>query len=321
MASGRLRSQLAENDAGPEDGRAASVRFPNPRLALLFVLALVAGVLAGVLPQAEVARACTCAPFTPLEALARSDAVFHGRVTRMRWIDTPHPEGFDAEVTLQVYDSWKGPAGPTFTLYTAGVSTFCDFPMSVGERYLVFAAEDTPGYYVRRPCSHTHEYDEDVARELGPPVIVAPVDEPPPVTCSPCDPPPSPSDALLEASAVFHGWAIDIEHLGDGRIGPRRVTFEIVRWWKGGSERFVSLEVPHGYWSCFDEGFGMSTRIQRDGYIVYADRDPESGALLAQRCGRTQRFSEDEARALGLGSPPEGATEWRLFLPAVGVYR
>lgn len=60
---------------------------------------------------------------------SRADAVFHGRVTRMRWIDTPHPEGFDAEVTFQVFERWKGPEVPTFTLYSVGVQTLCDFPL------------------------------------------------------------------------------------------------------------------------------------------------------------------------------------------------
>jgi len=178
------------------------------------------------------------------------------------------------------------------------------------QRYLVFAKEESPGHFIRPPCSGTHEYNADFARGLGPPVVVAPVEEPPAVTCDPCEAPPPPSDALLSASAVFHGWAIEIEHMGEGRVGPRRITFEVVRWWKGGLESVVTLDVPYGDWTCFDSPFGMSRREFRDdGYIVYADRDLESGALVAQRCGRTARFGRDEASALGPGSPPDGATE------------
>ena len=310
MPTGRLRSMRKLDEAAQASQVPEAPRGQLRRLIPLFALALAVGFLAGVLPAAEVARACSCASFTPAERLERSDAVFHGRVTRMRWIETPDPDAFNAEVTFQVFDWWKGPEGPTFTLYTAGVQTFCDWPLVVGERYIVFADEESPGHFVRRMCSGTGEHDPDFALALGPPVVVAPFDEPPAVTCDPCDAPPPPSDALLSASAVFHGWAIDIEHLGEGRVGPRRITFQVVRWWKGGSESVVSLEVPHGYWFCFDQPFGLSrSEFRNDGYIVYADRDPESGALVAQRCGRTARFDEDEAGALGPGTSPEGATD------------
>jgi len=310
MHSVRTRAMGSVDDEEQTGHPTETLRGRVRRVVPLLVAALAAGVLAGVLPPAEVARACTCVPFTPIEAMERADAVFHGRVTRMRWIEAPDPDAFDAEVTFQVFDWWKGPEGPTFTLHTAGGPTLCDFPLVVGERYLVFAKEESPGHFIRPPCSGTHEYNADFARGLGPPVVVAPVEEPPAVTCDPCDAPPPPSDALLSASAVFHGWAIEIEHMGEGRVGPRRITFEVVRWWKGGLESVVTLDVPYGYWTCFDNPFGMSRREFRDdGYIVYADRDLESGALVAQRCGRTARFGRDEASALGPGSPPDGATE------------
>ena len=85
------------------------------------------GLAAGLMPSSNIVRACSCAYHPPLERLARADAVFHGRVTRMQWVETTDPDLPGAVVTFKVLDRWKGPEGPTFTLHTAGVSTFLRF--------------------------------------------------------------------------------------------------------------------------------------------------------------------------------------------------
>lgn len=103
------------------------------------------GVPAGVSPQ-EIVR----------QELSRSDAVFTGEVI---YIDRPRlvPSSVDPmEVTLRVFETWKGAARETLALRTAVSDASCGYPFDRGGRYLVFASEGT-----------THGEKEEKELEVG----------------------------------------------------------------------------------------------------------------------------------------------------------
>ena len=277
------------------------------RLFIAGIFAFAIGLLAGLVPGGDVALACSCVPpAPPLEALAEADAVFHGRAIRIRWVDS-EPFGLaEAEVTFEVYDRWKGPEVETFTLFTEGLGAMCGYPFSIGERYIVYAFGDDGGRFGANICSRTRPYDAGEASTLGTATIVAPVVEAPGVPCPRCAIPGSPRAALAEADIVFHGWAMDLEHLGESGDGIRRVTFEVVTGWKGGTGPYVEIDVPRSYWGCYREPFRLSARNPMDGFIVYAYRSDETGRLEVRVCERTGPYTAEEAAELGAGTPPIG---------------
>ncbi len=106
------------------------------RLAL--VLLVVVGCLASGPGRAW---ACTCAlPGPPAEELAKSTAVFAGKVIGLRMPIGVFARSTDpVRVTFQVHAVWKGPAQDTLVVTTARDGASCGYPFSRGSEYLVYA--------------------------------------------------------------------------------------------------------------------------------------------------------------------------------------
>ena len=106
---------------------------------LLIVLALVIVSLLVVTPTAV--YACSCASPGPPEAeMARSTAVFAGKVTEIAARDWLVISSTDpVKVTFQVSEVWKGPVRTTLTARTARSDISCGYAFTVGDEYLVYA--------------------------------------------------------------------------------------------------------------------------------------------------------------------------------------
>ena len=157
---------------------------------------------------------------------------------------------------------------------------------------MVFANADASGRFIRQPCSPVFEYDVEEARALGPPVVVAPPIEPPGLSCPECAELLPPREALAASDAVLQGWSVDLEHIGEGSSGRRRATFEVVRWWKGGTEPVVALDIPRGYWECLEQEIGLNVRHPSGGYIDQCPTDRGS-ADVHSRWARHRHTSPD----------------------------
>lgn len=88
---------------------------------------------------------CSCDSLPPMDAeLARSDAVFVGRVVQMS-IESRSEDNYRYEVTVcrfQVIEAFKGleEQKKEFTVITRMSGTACGFPFELGNRYLVYAS-------------------------------------------------------------------------------------------------------------------------------------------------------------------------------------
>lgn len=111
--------------------------------------------------------ACFCVPEkSPADELARSTAVFAGRVTQIEASSTPMWEDVESvNVTLQVSRVWKGPLRTTLTVLTARQGIDCGYEFEEGVEYLVYArgsGDDLTVWF----CSRTQLLDaaqEDLA--------------------------------------------------------------------------------------------------------------------------------------------------------------
>src|SRR5215204_1390288 len=125
--------------AGGVSGEAMSLR------KALAVVVCAAGVGLYVLSvDVPPALACTCASFGTETALGRADAVFSGKVIKVRYLDGPGQESRDVEsrfvVTFEVGRTWKGVKGREFILHTFDNSVTCHgYYFREGEEYIVFA--------------------------------------------------------------------------------------------------------------------------------------------------------------------------------------
>lgn len=111
------------------------------------------------------AFACSCvAPGTPAEELARSTAVYAGKVINI--IDTqPGPRFSSAhplEVVFQVSKVWKGPAHSTLAVTTARSEVSCGYEFVKGQEYLVYA-RGTEDKLEASLCSRTNPLSTAVA--------------------------------------------------------------------------------------------------------------------------------------------------------------
>ena len=105
----------------------------------------------GVTLHAARAAACSCAPVSPSEALARSDNVLRGKVTGIReawgnaippglhrrlplWLRPDQGRLIDLEVT----GVWKGRPNARQVVFTGFGGGDCGLPASVGDEWLVY---------------------------------------------------------------------------------------------------------------------------------------------------------------------------------------
>ena len=121
-----------------------------------FLLFLLTG--ASLVPNC--AYACSCLPpGPPAEELARSSAVFAGKVTSF----TAPGAGTDTRtVTFQVSQTWKGAQQGTIVATTPRDSAGCGVEFEVGREYLVYAGT-TDGKLSVSLCSRTALLSDAIA--------------------------------------------------------------------------------------------------------------------------------------------------------------
>jgi hypothetical protein len=79
------------------------------------------------------AWACSCAPPPPpKQSLAKSAAVFAGKVTAVK------RDGFQVRVTFEISKTWKGTKGKTVEVTTASSGAACGYAFKKGSSYLVY---------------------------------------------------------------------------------------------------------------------------------------------------------------------------------------
>ncbi len=111
-------------------------------------LVLVIGLLSVfALPRPCAACSCTSASVsaTPAETLARSDAVFRGRVTVISrgWNLFRDFGGSYQRVTFRVDESWKGPTTREIVVNTGLGGGDCGYSFAGGQEYLVYASNNS----------------------------------------------------------------------------------------------------------------------------------------------------------------------------------
>jgi len=123
-------------------------------------------VLGGMFWFAAVADACSCSPpKPPLEALAESDAVFHGTVLTVE----PTPEGRDHAVSFAIHDLWKGDPS-VVEVRTPDNSAACGIEFQVGRQYIVYASYFGGPDLATHLCSRTAVFTLAEADSLGEPI-------------------------------------------------------------------------------------------------------------------------------------------------------
>lgn len=106
----------------------------------IFAIFILAISLVGYVPKA---KACSCIPpEPPLEAMAKADIVFAGKVAD---IDAPAVMTStldENKITFNVSRAWKGVEMNPFYVYSSGSSASCGYEFEVGKEYLVYAYDD-----------------------------------------------------------------------------------------------------------------------------------------------------------------------------------
>ncbi|MBI5029332.1 MAG: ABC transporter permease subunit [Chloroflexi bacterium] len=118
---------------------------------LMLALVLVTSLLAVRVPRA---LACSCvSPGSPQQALDQSTAVFVGKVTERKIVDSLDSQ--DAvQFDFQVSTVWKGPVQKDLSAMTSFGSASCGYEFQVGEKYLVYAGGSENRLHVSL-CSRT----------------------------------------------------------------------------------------------------------------------------------------------------------------------
>ena len=127
-------------------------------------------------PYAGTAHACSCVLAPLKDEVARSDAVFSGKVRSIVAGATPGNGGWaTGRAELVVRDSWKGVAAKTVDVYGVGDGANCYNIFEVGETYIVYASR-AKGADGRAPlennaCGYTRPLAiaKSDLRLLGPP--------------------------------------------------------------------------------------------------------------------------------------------------------
>jgi hypothetical protein len=114
-----------------------------PRI-IVMVLAVV--MWCGALPRP--CAACSCATATVVSGTQTEGRVVRGVVTE---VDAQGP-GMDGRFTFRVSMVWNGDPEPTVTIVSRGQGT-CGPWFNLGEEYLVFADERTPGVLTTDACN------------------------------------------------------------------------------------------------------------------------------------------------------------------------
>lgn len=171
-----------------------------------FAIGLAAALGGALLVAPREARACSCIqPAPPLEAAARSAAVFEGRsfaTTR---------EGNLVRYEFEVLRVWKGEVGSRVTVTSAVSSATCGRSFETGVPYVVYAGSGVAGDLSdtscsrSRPSSHASE-DLELLGAGRPPVRPA---APPPAEPAMLEPPRIEPTAVPIPSTRRRGCAVD----------------------------------------------------------------------------------------------------------------
>lgn len=133
------------------------------------IIKLGLAVILFLLLDVGVARACSCMPPPPAaQALTQSDAVFSGRVIKIKRVKSRNSQDEplqEMEVVLEVNSSWKGAERKRVTVFTASQSAACGYSFRKGVTYLVYA-NDSQGKLVASICSRTKRL-KDARDDLG----------------------------------------------------------------------------------------------------------------------------------------------------------
>jgi len=124
----------------------------------------------------ERAEACRCtAPGSPLEELAKSDAVLSGTVTAVE-VDATGPMPFDI-ATVAVEECWKGGVAGSVRIVTPASSAACGTEFVVAVRYLIYA-ESIGGRLHTNLCTRTTllEGAQEDLDALGDPQCTTPIE-------------------------------------------------------------------------------------------------------------------------------------------------
>lgn len=121
--------------------------------------------------QAPATHACSCiAPEPPQESLAKSAAVFSGKVTLVK-----SDSDLQQVIAIDVTNVWKGVSSNKVALTTAKDSAACGVNFEEGKEYIIYAYNNEDGDLATSLCSRTHEVtanDEDItALGAGNPVV------------------------------------------------------------------------------------------------------------------------------------------------------
>lgn len=133
-------------------------------------LLLLAAVLLGLV-QADRAKACSCIRETPEEGFARAEAVFSGRIAEVA--PNPDSERGGFQVTIEVFEVWKGASRPIVKVTTAASSAICGYAFQKGRSYLVYASRDGKRPLRVSLCSRTQllEKAAEDLKSLGKPSV------------------------------------------------------------------------------------------------------------------------------------------------------
>lgn len=103
-------------------------------------LLILAVSMAGHIPMA---KACSCIPpEPPLEAMAKSDAVFAGQVTDIKPPKNMTSTLDENKITFSASRSWKGVDSNPVYIYSSGSSASCGYEFEEGQEYLVYAYDN-----------------------------------------------------------------------------------------------------------------------------------------------------------------------------------
>ena len=145
------------------------MNFKNLKIKSAFVPVVFLILLSLTFFQAPNAFACRCAlPFVE-NALSGSDAVFAGKVSKLKYLDDPQQASPEPRVivTFDVSQWWKGSNGKQAVLHTVYNTFTCNgYWFEDNEEYLVYASKKEDGTFGTSFCRRTNilaQATEDLA--------------------------------------------------------------------------------------------------------------------------------------------------------------
>lgn len=148
--------------------------FKNKIVKIVILLILV--VILGLIFMQRIHSKSCALPESALKAMGKADAVFSGKVSKVKYLDDPKQTSPEPRiiVTLKVYRVWKGPINKEFVLHTVyNLWSGDGYFFHEDEEYLVFAYKkkvNNKDVYDVKLCGGTFPQSqaEKFLKELGP---------------------------------------------------------------------------------------------------------------------------------------------------------